>query len=159
MRFMEGLQALGRGEWAGIARDYVVTRNTTQVASHAQKYFLYQLKNAGKQRRGSSIFDLPPPPPPPPQLAPQRQTNNVENPTPVRVRIPFWMHIGVSSTAPNPIRPRPWKGESCLSVFVIICSVNETMEGLLIDHWLWLSMFVGVCVGNNLVQNLISSFV
>ncbi|KAK1290368.1 hypothetical protein QJS10_CPB18g00850 [Acorus calamus] len=99
MRFLEGLQALGKGEWAGIARDYVVTRNATQVASHAQKYFLYQLK----KRRGSSIFDLPPPPPPRP--APQRQMNNVENPTPLRVRIPFRMHIGVSNTGPNPIRP------------------------------------------------------
>ncbi|KAK1283783.1 hypothetical protein QJS10_CPB21g01231 [Acorus calamus] len=104
MRFLEGLQALGKGEWAGIARDYVVTRKATQVASHAQKYFLYQLKNEGKQHRGSSIFDLPLPPAP--QPAPQRQMNNVENPTPLRVRIPFWMHIGVSNTAPNPIRPR-----------------------------------------------------
>ncbi|KAK1283108.1 hypothetical protein QJS10_CPB21g01208 [Acorus calamus] len=102
MRFLEGLQALGKGDWAGIAKDYVITKNTTQVTSHAQKHFLYQLKNAGKQRRGSSIFDLPLPPP---QPAPQRHMNNVENPTPVRVRIPFWMHIGVSNTAPNPIRP------------------------------------------------------
>ncbi|KAK1320965.1 hypothetical protein QJS10_CPA03g01253 [Acorus calamus] len=115
-RFLEGLQALGRGkwagiardyvitrnvtqvsthaqkraagigqgEWAGIARDYVITRNATQVASHAQKHFLYQLKNAGKQHKGSSIFDLHlPPPPPPPQPAPQRLMNNVDNPTPV----------------------------------------------------------------------------
>ncbi|KAK1270699.1 hypothetical protein QJS04_geneDACA020958 [Acorus gramineus] len=111
MRFLEGLEALGRGEWAGIARDYVITRNATQVASHAQKHFLYQLKNKGKQRRGSSIFDLPPPPPPEP--APQRQTNNVENPTPVRVRIPFWMHIGVSNSAPNSIKPRANPNMQC----------------------------------------------
>ncbi|KAK1320254.1 hypothetical protein QJS10_CPA03g01275 [Acorus calamus] len=102
MRFLEGLQAFGRGEWAGIAKDYVITKNPTQVTSHAQKPFLYQSKNAGKQQRGSSIFDLPLPPP---QPAPQRQMNNVENPTLVRVRIPFWMHIGVSNTATNPIRP------------------------------------------------------
>ncbi|KAK1283113.1 hypothetical protein QJS10_CPB21g01207 [Acorus calamus] len=30
-RFLEGLQALGRGKWAGIARDYVITRNATQM--------------------------------------------------------------------------------------------------------------------------------
>ncbi|KAK1320964.1 hypothetical protein QJS10_CPA03g01252 [Acorus calamus] len=92
MRFLEGLQALGGGEWPRIARDYVNTKNTTQVTSHAQKHFLHQSKNAGKQRKGSSIFDLHPLP------RPQRQTNNVDNPTPVRVHIPFWMHIG-------PVRP------------------------------------------------------
>ncbi|KAK1284433.1 hypothetical protein QJS10_CPB21g01226 [Acorus calamus] len=40
MRFLEGLQALGRGKWAGIARDYVITRNATQVSTHAQKVSL-----------------------------------------------------------------------------------------------------------------------
>ncbi|KAK1270707.1 hypothetical protein QJS04_geneDACA020956 [Acorus gramineus] len=106
MRFLEGLQALGRGEWVGIAKDYVITKNPTQVTSHAQKHFLYQSKNAGKQCKGSSILDLHPPPlPPPPQPARERQMNNVENPTPVRVRISFWMYIGVPNTGPNPIRP------------------------------------------------------
>ncbi|KAK1283785.1 hypothetical protein QJS10_CPB21g01239 [Acorus calamus] len=63
MRFLEGLLALGKGEWGRIARDYVITKNTTQVTSHAQKHFLHQSsKNAGKQRKGSSIFDLHPPP-------------------------------------------------------------------------------------------------
>ncbi|KAK1283786.1 hypothetical protein QJS10_CPB21g01238 [Acorus calamus] len=62
MRFLEGLQELGRGEWGRIARDYANTKNTTQVTSHAQKHFLHQSsKNVGKQRKGSSIFDLHPP--------------------------------------------------------------------------------------------------
>ncbi|KAK1272005.1 hypothetical protein QJS04_geneDACA022049 [Acorus gramineus] len=93
IKFLEGLQALGRGEWAGIAKDYVITKNTTQVTSHAQKHFLHQSKNAVNQCKDSSIFDLHPRPPPP-----QREMNNVDNPTPVHVHIPVWMHIG-------PIRP------------------------------------------------------
>ncbi|KAK1320966.1 Phosphoinositide phospholipase C 2 [Acorus calamus] len=60
------LRTLSREEWARIARDYVNTKNTTQITSHAQKHFLHQSKNAGKQRKGSSIFDLHPP------LRPQR---------------------------------------------------------------------------------------
>ncbi|KAK1289632.1 hypothetical protein QJS10_CPB18g00849 [Acorus calamus] len=43
-----------RGERGRIARDYVITKNTTQVTSHSQKHFLHQsLKNAGKQCKGS----------------------------------------------------------------------------------------------------------
>ncbi|KAK1272004.1 hypothetical protein QJS04_geneDACA022048 [Acorus gramineus] len=60
-RFLKGLQALGSGKWSGIARDYVITRNATQVSTHAQKYFQHQAQNAQKQCTYSSIFDMPMP--------------------------------------------------------------------------------------------------
>ena len=40
--FLLGLQKLGKGDWRGIARNYVISRTPTQVASHAQKYFIRQ---------------------------------------------------------------------------------------------------------------------
>ncbi|XP_049399048.1 LOW QUALITY PROTEIN: transcription factor MYBS3 [Solanum stenotomum] len=41
-RFLNGLEKLGKGDWRGISRNFVTTRTPTQVASHAQKYFLRQ---------------------------------------------------------------------------------------------------------------------
>eukprot|EP00284_Hemiselmis_tepida_P016679 CAMPEP_0174924432 /NCGR_PEP_ID=MMETSP1355-20121228/7239_1 /TAXON_ID=464990 /ORGANISM="Hemiselmis tepida, Strain CCMP443" /LENGTH=386 /DNA_ID=CAMNT_0016170237 /DNA_START=134 /DNA_END=1294 /DNA_ORIENTATION=+ len=41
-RFLEGLERFGKGDWRSIARQSVMTRNPTQVASHAQKFFLRQ---------------------------------------------------------------------------------------------------------------------
>ena len=41
-RFLLGLQKLGKGDWRGISRNFVVSRTPTQVASHAQKYFIRQ---------------------------------------------------------------------------------------------------------------------
>ncbi|MED6159528.1 hypothetical protein PIB30_043100 [Stylosanthes scabra] len=38
--FVEGLEKLGKGNWRDISRCFVRTRTPTQVASHAQKYFL-----------------------------------------------------------------------------------------------------------------------
>ncbi|GFQ01042.1 transcription factor myb1r1 [Phtheirospermum japonicum] len=35
--FLVGLEKLGKGDWKGIANQYVPTRNSSQVASHAQK--------------------------------------------------------------------------------------------------------------------------
>ncbi|KAI4355586.1 hypothetical protein L6164_004344 [Bauhinia variegata] len=58
-RFLIGLQKLGKGDWRGIARKYVVTRTPTQVASHAQKYFIRQ-SNATRRKRRSSLFDMVP---------------------------------------------------------------------------------------------------
>ncbi|RRT68885.1 hypothetical protein B296_00037926 [Ensete ventricosum] len=37
-RFLLGLKKLGKGDWRGISRNYVVSRTPTQVASHAQNY-------------------------------------------------------------------------------------------------------------------------
>jgi SHAQKYF class myb-like DNA-binding protein len=41
-RFLLGLQKLGKGDWRGISHNFVVSRTPTQVASHAQKYFIRQ---------------------------------------------------------------------------------------------------------------------
>lgn len=57
--FLIGLQKLGKGDWRGIARNYVVSRTPTQVASHAQKYFIRQ-SNATRRKRRSSLFDMVP---------------------------------------------------------------------------------------------------
>lgn len=57
--FLIGLQKLGKGDWRGIARNFVVTRTPTQVASHAQKYFIRQ-SHATRRKRRSSLFDMVP---------------------------------------------------------------------------------------------------
>ncbi|KAH6801254.1 Homeodomain-like superfamily protein [Perilla frutescens var. hirtella] len=55
--FLIGLQKVGKGDWRGISRIYVKTRTPTQVASHAQKYFLRR-SNINRRRRRSSLFDI-----------------------------------------------------------------------------------------------------
>ncbi|KAE9607433.1 hypothetical protein Lal_00026729 [Lupinus albus] len=55
--FLLGLQKLGKGDWRGIARNYVISRTPTQVASHAQKYFIRQ-SNLSRRKRRSSLFDI-----------------------------------------------------------------------------------------------------
>ncbi|XP_015578787.2 probable transcription factor At5g61620 [Ricinus communis] len=55
--FLEGLDKLGKGDWRGISKNFVTTRTPTQVASHAQKYFLRQ-SAADKKKRRSSLFDM-----------------------------------------------------------------------------------------------------
>ncbi|XP_066376755.1 transcription factor MYBS3-like [Miscanthus floridulus] len=58
-RFLLGLQKLGKGDWRGISRNFVVSRTPTQVASHAQKYFIRQ-SNMSRRKRRSSLFDMVP---------------------------------------------------------------------------------------------------
>ncbi|GAX75373.1 hypothetical protein CEUSTIGMA_g2817.t1 [Chlamydomonas eustigma] len=55
-KFLEGLEQYGKGNWRAISRDFVISRTPTQVASHAQKYFL-RVTNT-KSKRRSSIHDL-----------------------------------------------------------------------------------------------------
>ena len=55
-RFLLGLELYGKGRWSKIAKKCVLTRNATQVASHAQKYFKRREPAQGKRRR-RSIFD------------------------------------------------------------------------------------------------------
>ncbi|KAM0023158.1 putative transcription factor MYB-HB-like family [Helianthus debilis subsp. tardiflorus] len=67
-RFLQGLEIYGKGDWRSISRMMVVTRTATQVASHAQKYFIRQasLKEDNnkeenrkrKKRKRSSIHDI-----------------------------------------------------------------------------------------------------
>ncbi|GLJ30729.1 hypothetical protein SUGI_0609010 [Cryptomeria japonica] len=55
--FLLGLRKLGKGDWRGISRNFVITRTPTQVASHAQKYFIRQ-SNMTRRKRRSSLFDM-----------------------------------------------------------------------------------------------------
>ncbi|KAF8088252.1 hypothetical protein N665_0547s0002 [Sinapis alba] len=57
--FLTGLHSVGKGDWRGISRNFVKTRTPTQVASHAQKYFLRR-SNQNRRRRRSSLFDITP---------------------------------------------------------------------------------------------------
>lgn len=57
IRFLEGLEKLGRGNWKEISTKYVPTRTPTQIASHAQKHFNRIADNKLKRRR-TSVFDL-----------------------------------------------------------------------------------------------------
>lgn len=52
-----GLQKHGKGDWRNISRNFVITKTSTQVASHAQKYYLRQLSE-GKEKRRPSIHDI-----------------------------------------------------------------------------------------------------
>ncbi|PON36297.1 GAMYB transcription factor [Parasponia andersonii] len=56
-RFLLGLMKYGKGDWRHISRDFVVTKTPTQVASHAQKYYLRQ-HSGGKDKRRPSIHDF-----------------------------------------------------------------------------------------------------
>ncbi|KAL9231407.1 hypothetical protein vseg_006639 [Gypsophila vaccaria] len=56
-RFLLGLQKHGKGDWRNISRNFVISKTPTQVASHAQKYFLRQ-NSGGKDKRRPSIHDI-----------------------------------------------------------------------------------------------------
>ncbi|CAK9179749.1 unnamed protein product [Ilex paraguariensis] len=56
-QFLMGLKKYGKGDWRNISRNFVTTRTPTQVASHAQKYYIRQLAG-GKDKRRSSIHDI-----------------------------------------------------------------------------------------------------
>ncbi|XP_010669413.1 transcription factor SRM1-like [Beta vulgaris subsp. vulgaris] len=56
--FLVGLKYYTKSDWKSIARDFVVTRSPTQVASHAQKYFDRNDPENIKKRKRSSIHDI-----------------------------------------------------------------------------------------------------
>ncbi|MED6194007.1 hypothetical protein PIB30_024455 [Stylosanthes scabra] len=56
-QFLLGLKKYGKGDWRNISRSFVTTRTPTQVASHAQKYFIRQLTGL-KDKKRSSIHDI-----------------------------------------------------------------------------------------------------
>ncbi|KAK4482013.1 hypothetical protein RD792_012929 [Penstemon davidsonii] len=55
-QFLVGLEIFGKGDWRSISRNYVPSKTPSQVASHAQKYFLHQSNAAKRKRR--SLFDI-----------------------------------------------------------------------------------------------------
>ncbi|CAD5170751.1 unnamed protein product [Musa acuminata subsp. malaccensis] len=84
-RFLLGLQKLGKGDWRGISRNYVVSRTPTQVASHAQKYFIRKA-NMTRRKRRSSLFDMEPDEPLEPQpflMSFQESDAQNNNPPPI----------------------------------------------------------------------------
>lgn len=54
---MRGLLKHGKGDWRSISRNFVISKTPTQVASHAQKYFL-RLNSGPKDKRRPSIHDI-----------------------------------------------------------------------------------------------------
>ncbi|KAK3221220.1 hypothetical protein Dsin_008245 [Dipteronia sinensis] len=57
--FLDGLKMLGKGNWKGISVNIVKTKNPSQVANHAQKYFLKLASPDNKnRRRRASLFDI-----------------------------------------------------------------------------------------------------
>lgn len=60
--FLAGLQKYGRGHWKEISRHFVVSKTHTQIASHAQKFFLHQnITNKKKKTRSIHEITLNPP--------------------------------------------------------------------------------------------------
>ncbi|KAJ4972457.1 hypothetical protein NE237_005631 [Protea cynaroides] len=55
--FLLGLDKFGKGDWRSISRNFVISRTPTQVASHAQKYFI-RLNSMKRDRRRTSIHDI-----------------------------------------------------------------------------------------------------
>ena len=56
--FLLGLAKFGKGDWRSISRTFVMSRTPTQVASHAQKYFIRLNSLSKKDKRRSSIHDV-----------------------------------------------------------------------------------------------------
>ncbi|KAL9236618.1 hypothetical protein vseg_011263 [Gypsophila vaccaria] len=54
--FLLGLKKHGKGDWKSISRNFVRTRSSIQVASHAQKYF--NRTGSTKKRKRISIHDI-----------------------------------------------------------------------------------------------------
>ncbi|XP_074567500.1 transcription factor MYBS3-like [Curcuma longa] len=79
--FLLGLQKLGKGDWRGISRSYVVSRTPTQVASHAQKYFIRK-SNITRRKRRSSLFDMEADEPLEPQVFSISQESDAQNSKP-----------------------------------------------------------------------------
>ncbi|XP_023512963.1 transcription factor DIVARICATA isoform X1 [Cucurbita pepo subsp. pepo] len=88
--FLMGLKKYGKGDWRNISRNFVVTRTPTQVASHAQKYFIRQL-SGGKDKRRASIHDIT-----------TVNLNDTRSPSPENKKSLSPDHAGVLSRHSNP---------------------------------------------------------
>ena len=67
--FLLGLAKFGKGDWRSISRNFVISRTPTQVASHAQKYFIRLNSLNKKDKRRSSIHDITSVSAPPPSVS------------------------------------------------------------------------------------------
>lgn len=56
--FLKGLAAFGKGHWKEISVHFVTSRTPTQVASHAQKYFIRREKFKSGKKVRASVFDV-----------------------------------------------------------------------------------------------------
>ncbi|KAG6422751.1 hypothetical protein SASPL_113131 [Salvia splendens] len=56
-QFLDGLEKYGKGSWKNISEYCVHTRSSTQVASHAQKYYR-RLSSTKKEGKRLSIYDI-----------------------------------------------------------------------------------------------------
>ncbi|WJX17388.1 hypothetical protein P8452_07312 [Trifolium repens] len=56
--FLKGLKAVGKGRWKHISKNYVMTKDPTQVASHAQKFFQRSEIDPMFRNKRQSIFDM-----------------------------------------------------------------------------------------------------
>ncbi|XP_010262772.1 PREDICTED: transcription factor DIVARICATA-like [Nelumbo nucifera] len=89
--FLLGLKKYGKGDWRNISRNFVVTRTPTQVASHAQKYFIRQQLSGGKDKRRSSIHDIT-----------TVNLTDIRSPSPDNNRVPSPDHSAVLPQQPKP---------------------------------------------------------
>ncbi|KAK6775828.1 hypothetical protein RDI58_026829 [Solanum bulbocastanum] len=53
--FLKGLDFHGKGNWTNIAKDFLPNRTLTQVASHAQKYFVRLLDANSNSNEGKKL--------------------------------------------------------------------------------------------------------
>jgi SHAQKYF class myb-like DNA-binding protein len=58
--FLLGLSKFGKGDWRSISRTFVTSRTPTQVASHAQKYFI-RLNSSRRAHARTSCVPVRPP--------------------------------------------------------------------------------------------------
>ncbi|KAJ4845141.1 hypothetical protein Tsubulata_018402 [Turnera subulata] len=79
--FLIGLQRYGKGDWRSISRNAVVSRTPTQVASHAQKYFL-RLNSMKKDKKRCSIHDITMADPENSAMNPTKPFQNQRSPSP-----------------------------------------------------------------------------
>lgn len=49
-----GLVKYGKGDWRNISRNFVITKTPTQVASHAQKYYIRQKLSGGNNNNNNN---------------------------------------------------------------------------------------------------------
>ncbi|KAF8672095.1 hypothetical protein HU200_049780 [Digitaria exilis] len=89
--FLLGLKKYGRGDWRNISRNFVTSRTPTQVASHAQKYFI-RLNSGGRTSAAPASTTSPPSTSP---------TTTAETPRPRRLRAHRRLHPVIHRRPPS----------------------------------------------------------